>query len=271
LEGIVSIKVMTLVWDGFDASGSELLCMLALADWCDDFGGNLYPSMATIAEKIRLSEKQARRIVHKFEQDGWLEVVGCANGGAPGSSKRWKLNVKRIAELALKKPQKPAPTPPASVTPPVGVPDPSHGCPSTPPSGVPEGSHPREPIHQEPSLEPPVIHKKTPRKRSAPVLLVNCPFDVDVQTWSDWHMLRKAKNAPVTETVVKGARAEAEKAGMTFEAFLGIWCRRGSQGLEAAWLKPEERINGKPTAKPRVYHDISGMDYTKGVTDDGRF
>ncbi len=158
----MSIKVMTLVWDGFDASGSELLCMLALADWCDDFGGNLYPSMATIAEKIRLSEKQARRIVHKFEQEGWLDVVGCANGGAPGSSKRWKLNVKRIAELASKKAPKTEPTPPASVTPPIdvtpptGVPDPSHGCPSTPPTGVPEGSRPWEPIHHEPSLEPPV-------------------------------------------------------------------------------------------------------------------
>jgi DNA-binding Lrp family transcriptional regulator len=158
----VSIKVMTLVWDGFDASGSELLCMLALADWCDDFGGNLYPSMATIAEKIRLSEKQARRIIHKFEQDGWLEVIGCANGGAPGSSKRWKLNVKRIAELAAKETVKTEQTPPASVsppidvTPPTGVPDPSHGCPSTPPMGVPEGSHPWEPIRHEPSLEPPV-------------------------------------------------------------------------------------------------------------------
>lgn len=153
----MSIKVMTLVWDGFDASGSELLCMLALADWCDDFGGNLYPSMATIAEKIRLSEKQARRIVRKFEQDGWLEVIGCANGGAPGSSKRWKLNVKRIAEFsALKNAQKQDKTPPSSVTPPAGVPDPSRRCPSTPPTGVPEGSHPREPIRHEPSIEPPV-------------------------------------------------------------------------------------------------------------------
>lgn len=159
----MSIKVMTLVWDGFDASGSELLCMLALADWCDDFGGNLYPSMATIAEKIRLSEKQARRIVHKFEQDGWIEVIGCANGGAPGSSKRWKLNIKRIADLAASKAaKKSAETPPASVTPPIdvtppaGVPDPSHGCPSTPPMGVPEGSHPWEPIRHEPSIEPPI-------------------------------------------------------------------------------------------------------------------
>ncbi len=83
--------------------------------------------------------------------------------------------------------------------------------------------------------------EKTPRKRSEPALVVDCPADVEKQTWDDWHRLRKAKRAPVTETVVNGARAEAEKADMPLEAFLRIWCRRGSQGLEAAWLKPDEK------------------------------
>jgi hypothetical protein len=53
--------------------------------------------------------------------------------------------------------------------------------------------------------------------------------------------LRKAKKAPVTETVVTNARKEAEKAGLTFQHFLMIWCARGSQGLQADWLKPAER------------------------------
>jgi len=82
---------------------------------------------------------------------------------------------------------------------------------------------------------------ETPRKRSASI---PCPSDVDQQTWGDWQALRKAKRAPVTETVLAGARREAEKAGMPLEAFLQVWCRRGSQGLEAAWLKPDERTNG---------------------------
>ena len=70
---------------------------------------------------------------------------------------------------------------------------------------------------------------------------IACPHDVDDEVWQDWLKLRKAKRAPVTETVIKGARAESSKAGMSLEAFLRVWCRRGSQGLEAAWLKPEER------------------------------
>lgn len=63
-----------------------------------------------------------------------------------------------------------------------------------------------------------------------------CPNDVNPQTWADWLQLRKAKRAPVSNTVTKGARAEADKAGMSFDEFLSVWCTRGSQGLEASWL-----------------------------------
>jgi hypothetical protein len=56
--------------------------------------------------------------------------------------------------------------------------------------------------------------------------------------------LRKAKHAPVTPTVLDGAVGEAAKAGMSLEAFLRIWCRRGTQGLEADWLKSSERGQG---------------------------
>lgn len=78
-------------------------------------------------------------------------------------------------------------------------------------------------------------------RRAARTQAVACPTDVDPQIWTDWCQLRKAKRATVTPTVVDGARKEAEKAGMSLSEFLAIWCRRGSQGLEAAWLKPEER------------------------------
>ena len=79
-----------------------------------------------------------------------------------------------------------------------------------------------------------------PRKRSAPAQLAQ-PADVDEQTWQDWLALRKAKKAPVTATVLAQARTESDKAGMPLAAFLRVWCARGSQGLQAEWLKPQER------------------------------
>lgn len=83
------------------------------------------------------------------------------------------------------------------------------------------------------------ITQDTVKKKKATV--VACPPDVGIQEWEDWLSLRKAKKAPVTETVIKSARKEAEKAGITFNAFLTIWCARGSQGLQAEWLKTNER------------------------------
>ena len=83
------------------------------------------------------------------------------------------------------------------------------------------------------------------RKR-APTL--KQPDDVDAQTWGDFLALRRAKKAPVTETVMKTARSEAEKARMPLAQFLAVWCARGSQGLEAAWMTPEERRPRAPAA-----------------------
>ena len=79
------------------------------------------------------------------------------------------------------------------------------------------------------------------RARAAPL---DKPAEVDVQTWQDWRALRRRKRAPVTATVVEGARHEAAKAGLDFAEFLRVWCVRGSQALQADWLKPDEKRSG---------------------------
>jgi hypothetical protein len=77
---------------------------------------------------------------------------------------------------------------------------------------------------------------------------VTQPAEVSEQVWHDWLMLRKKKGAPVTETVFKAAAEEAKKAGLTLEAFLQTWCLRGSQGLQADWLRTS-KLHAPP---PRV-------------------
>lgn len=96
----MSIRVSSRVWDNFPGSGSELLAMLALADWCDDAGGNLFPSIAAVAGKMRCSESQARRVLHGLIADGWLAVVGNAAGGAPGSTRQYRINLGRLTNAA---------------------------------------------------------------------------------------------------------------------------------------------------------------------------
>lgn len=97
----MSVEVMSLVWKAFPGAGTELLTMLACADWCNDAGGSLFPSIATVAQRTRVSESQARRNMHALIQAGWLEVVGnakggLAKGGRVGAPRHYQLNVERL-------------------------------------------------------------------------------------------------------------------------------------------------------------------------------
>lgn len=92
----MSIKVSSLVWDKFPRGGSEMLCMLAMADWSNDKGGSIHPSIGALARKMRVSESQARRTLHKLIDEGFISVVGNEFGGAPGSTRQYVIHLDRI-------------------------------------------------------------------------------------------------------------------------------------------------------------------------------
>jgi len=130
---------------------------------------------------------------------------------------------------------------------------PPNGEANSPPNATPIATNNHKPLTTN--------HKPNKEKSTS----VDCPPDVDQQIWDDWKQLRKAKKAPVTETVVNSARKEAAKANMAFSDFLTVWCARGSQGLQAEWLKPEERNLSKTgQMNQRV---ISGL--TRGLIGGG--
>jgi hypothetical protein len=89
------------------------------------------------------------------------------------------------------------------------------------------------------------------------------PADVSEQVWSDWISLRTKKRAGVSQTVMSEARLESEKAGLSLERFLSIWVMRGSQGLQADWLKPNER----GPVRTGKHAGFANVDYTEGVTN----
>lgn len=89
----MSIKMMAHVWEVAPVNGSDLVVLLALADYGDDEGKNIYPSVPSIAKKARLSVDQARRVIHKLiDEDKVLELVTA--GGWDG--KRNRSNEYRI-------------------------------------------------------------------------------------------------------------------------------------------------------------------------------
>jgi uncharacterized protein YdaU (DUF1376 family) len=98
---------------------------------------------------------------------------------------------------------------------------------------------------KKPNQEPITNNHKPIKERATSVA---CPHDVSPQVWQDWLQLRKSKKASVTETVVKGARAEAGKLNWTLDQFLIEWCTRGSQGLKAEWVTEKQTATQKAAA-----------------------
>lgn len=86
---------MSLVWERYPGGGSELLALLALADWSDD-NGRCYPSIASISRKIRLTPRHAQRIVHQLIEAGFISVVGNEFGGKPGATRQYRINLSSL-------------------------------------------------------------------------------------------------------------------------------------------------------------------------------
>ena len=110
-------------------------------------------------------------------------------------------------------------------------------------------------------IQEPITNNHKPIKERA--TSVACPPDVNEQVWQDWLQLRKSKKASVTETVVKGARAEAARLGWGLESFLVEWCTRGSQGLKAEWITEKQTQNGLTKTGQRNATVLQGL--TRGL------
>lgn len=72
---------MSQVWEHSRLGGTELLCMLAIADFAND-AGIAYPSVDTIASKIRMSKRNTNYLLRKIEQSD--ELVIERNAGPRG-------------------------------------------------------------------------------------------------------------------------------------------------------------------------------------------
>lgn len=65
---------MTWVWEHSKARGSELLCLLALADYAND-EGEAYPGVKRLAQRCRVNKRAVQKILHKLGEVGEIEVL----------------------------------------------------------------------------------------------------------------------------------------------------------------------------------------------------
>jgi uncharacterized protein YdaU (DUF1376 family) len=118
--------------------------------------------------------------------------------------------------------------------------------------------------HSKANQEPITNNHKPIKERATSVA---CPPDVSPQVWQDWLQLRKTKKASVTETVVKGARAEAAKLNWTLDQFLVEWCTRGSQGFKAEWV---EKTQNNGLTKTGLMNQTVMSGLTRGIMGSGK-
>jgi len=88
------------------------------------------------------------------------------------------------------------------------------------------GNATAKPRHSQPKPKPNIVSKDT-----------IIPHGISELVWNDFNALRRKKNAPITETALKGIESEARKAGVTLEEALITCCQRGWAGFRADWIK----------------------------------
>ena len=87
---------------------------------------------------------------------------------------------------------------------------------------------------------------KSKTQNSRTSFAVARPDEVDEQTWNDWVSSRKAKRAPVTQTVLNHFINESKKAGITLSDAITICQVKNWQGFSSEWyenLPESEKVN----------------------------
>jgi len=188
---VMSIPVMNMVWKYFNRGGSVKLIMLAMADYSDDLGGSLYPSISAIAKKTNVSESQARRIIHGLINEGYFTVIANEYGGHKGQSRHYKFNLELLC------------TPSIDATP----------CISATPSI--DARKPLAPVRTTPGMDATLTTIEPPIEPSISTATQNIelpiPDFIDKDLWESFLDLRKsikAKNSPIA---VKALITELKK------------------------------------------------------------
>jgi DNA-binding transcriptional regulator YhcF (GntR family) len=249
----MSLRASTAVWESDIRPTSLKLTALAMADWCNDAGESLFPSMKSIARRLCVSRSQAQRNVHMLIKQGLLSVVAPAKR-VQSSTPRYKLHLDRLPQNA---PSLDAQSQPSLS---VRAPPAAHTCDRNVAQTLDLGriSATRTITRNR--------HSSTRENMiadSAPDLLRAFPEilqDVDSQVLADWIEQRKRKRAAITKTVLQGIDREAKAAGMNISEALTMCCERGWTGFKADWLRDQ-----KPRSSARSpFHNL---DYKAGVDE----
>lgn len=205
----MSVRTMARVWERSEHRGSELLMLLAIADFADD-GGRAYPAVPTLATKCRTTPRHANRILANLRDSGELQIR--LNEGPRGTN-LYLITLTPTSPLTCA-----SPLTPTSATPDIQVPK------------------PLTPTSDEPSL-----NRQEPKRARS--FAENALPEVEPQLLKDWEKQRKAqKVGPVTATIAKILIREASKADVTIGAAVEACIEYGWKNFNAGWYEERRTV-----------------------------
>lgn len=99
------------------------------------------------------------------------------------------------------------------------------------------------------------INKKNTKKSESDLL---AEFGIVGQLAEDFLKLRKAKNAPITETALKGFQRESAKAGISLSDSITIAIERNWRGFSASWNWHDDNIAAAANTRKTSYFADDG-------------
>lgn len=96
----MSIHLMSLVWEVNFATPTQKLVMLRLADYADDDGNSVFPSIDRLARQVGASKRQTQYAVRALEGVG-LMICLHKGGSGPKDTNRWQMDVDLLLKLAF--------------------------------------------------------------------------------------------------------------------------------------------------------------------------
>jgi hypothetical protein len=92
--------VQGLVWQAEIPNAIGKLIAVKLADWADDDGGSIYPSVPTVAQMTACGQTTVRAWLRAFEKCGLLKVVSRSKGGARTDTTERAFDLDLLRRLA---------------------------------------------------------------------------------------------------------------------------------------------------------------------------
>lgn len=113
----MSVKMISMVFEGFPQGGSKMLVMLAMADFARDDGTHIWPSVPSLAAKVRLQDRQVRIVLRQLVRDGFLKVEKQGKGGTQLGTTHYSICTDKLDPKHSTPARQCTPTPASECTP----------------------------------------------------------------------------------------------------------------------------------------------------------